>query len=273
MNRKIHALIVEDDEAIIRPLSKKLKSLGHEFTVAKNQEEARSCLDGRVFDYILLDLKLPVDSEDMDADSNVGFNVLRQIREKHDKEHHPVIVMTAYGSVEKAVEAMKKGANDFVQKPFPSGEPERQISEILQAKNSEVILCLQALPVNRTFQNFHAEIVIHPGKGDRENPYRLGKTMLRFFYPVLNAKLQGYDWVNGSVLKNELNHDDSADPYWFSKRITHIKKWLSERAIIQHFEFHEPQGRKELLVRTTLSKDQIAVKLPDYAKAKKETLA
>lgn len=133
MNRKIHAFIVEDDEGIIKPLIKKLRSLGHEFTIAKNQEEARSYLKDQVFDYVLLDLKLPVDGEDMDPDSNVGFNILQQLREKHDKEHCPVIVMTAYGSVEKAVEAMKKGANDFAQKPFKSGELEKKIIEILNA--------------------------------------------------------------------------------------------------------------------------------------------
>lgn len=132
MNRKIHALIVEDDDAVIKPLSKKLKSMGHEFTIKKNQEDALSCIGNQTFDYVLLDLKLPVDSDDIDPDSNVGFNLLKQIREKYGKEHCPIIVMTAHEkTVSSAVEAMKKGANDFVEKPFKQGELERKISEIL----------------------------------------------------------------------------------------------------------------------------------------------
>jgi len=274
MKRKIHALIIEDEDAVIKPLSKKLKSLGHEYTIAKNQEAAISILETHSFDYILLDLKLPVDSEDIDPDSIVGFNLLQQIREKHSKEHLPIIVMTAYErTVPSAVEAMKKGANDFVEKPFQSNELEEKIQGILQVKKSEIILCLQVLPSNRKFKNFYAEIVINPGKGDQENPCRLGKAMLRFFYLTLNAKLQGQRWVNSSTLRTELNYESSNDRYWFSKRINHIKKWLEENNVMQYFEFFEPQGRKSLKVRTTLSKDQISVNLPDYAKAKRETKA
>lgn len=144
MKQKIQSFIIEDEDRVIQPLSKKLKSLGHQYIIARNQEEANTLIEIHSFDYILLDLKLPVDSEDIDPDSSVGFNLLEQIRIKYSKAEIPIIVMTAYEkNINSAVEAMKKGANDFIEKPFKSGELEKKIQTILQVKQSDPKLSLK----------------------------------------------------------------------------------------------------------------------------------
>ncbi|MFA5790638.1 MAG: response regulator [Caldisericia bacterium] len=129
MEQRAFALIVEDEESIIRVITKKLSILEHNYIVAQNQEEANSFLEKQKFDYVLLDLKLPVDKNDIAPDLDTGFNLLQQIRAKYTKENLPIIVMTA--SVVSIVDIIKKGANDFIEKPFSSNGLEMRIERAL----------------------------------------------------------------------------------------------------------------------------------------------
>jgi DNA-binding NtrC family response regulator len=83
-----------------------LEAQGHRVVEARDQPEAEACLRGVRPVLVLSDLKLP---------SGDGFGVLRAAKEC-DPEL-PVIVMTAYGSIQDAVAAMKDGALDFLAKP------------------------------------------------------------------------------------------------------------------------------------------------------------
>jgi two-component system response regulator PilR (NtrC family) len=99
---------VIDDEPVIRDvLSQLLTSEGYEVEISASGEEALEKFPSQSFDVILLDLLMP----GMD-----GIEVLRRIR-KIDPQA-AVIIITAYGSVESAIAAMKIGALDYVQKPF-----------------------------------------------------------------------------------------------------------------------------------------------------------
>ncbi len=98
-------LLVEDEEKLRRALELHLRSLGFEVTVAASAEDALSAIDRA--DLVLTDLRLP----GMD-----GVAFLSRIRLTNSVS--PVILMTAYGTVESAVEAMRKGASDFLTKPF-----------------------------------------------------------------------------------------------------------------------------------------------------------
>src|SRR6185436_4711258 len=101
-------LIVEDKESLAEMLRETVEADGFEAEVASNGSEAMRWLaEGRRYVAVLTDLRLP------GAD---GIAVLRQARES-DPEC-PVIVMTAFGTIENAVEAMKLGAFDFIQKPI-----------------------------------------------------------------------------------------------------------------------------------------------------------
>ncbi|MCX6382925.1 MAG: response regulator [Actinobacteria bacterium] len=105
MNKRI--LIVDDEKNIRTTLSAYLISLGYEQEIAVNGQEALDKLKDSKYDLVLLDIKMPV----MD-----GIQVLKEVRRLEDKTN--VIMMTAYGTIENAVESMKLGAVDFISKPF-----------------------------------------------------------------------------------------------------------------------------------------------------------
>lgn len=100
-------LVVEDKDSLRRMLADALVAKGHEVEVARNGNSAIEKTKETRYDLVLTDLRLP----EMD-----GLQVLEAVKE-NDPETQ-VIVMTAYGTVETAVEAMRKGAYDFLTKPF-----------------------------------------------------------------------------------------------------------------------------------------------------------
>ncbi len=102
---KQRILIIEDEEKLRRVLQLQLASAGFEVEQAGSAEQALPLLDRA--DLILTDLKLPGMS---------GLDLLALIQRQNSRA--PVIMMTAHGSVEVAVQAMKSGAADFVLKPF-----------------------------------------------------------------------------------------------------------------------------------------------------------
>jgi DNA-binding NtrC family response regulator len=115
-------LIVEDHDRLREQLATFYEQEGYRVTVAANGEEAREKLSKEQFALVLSDVKMPgVD----------GFQLTRHIREKYPQTD--VILITAFGNVKDAVEAMKLGASDYITKPF---QPEaiRFVSEKLIEK-------------------------------------------------------------------------------------------------------------------------------------------
>ncbi len=108
---KEQILIIDDDMAIRDGSSQVLNRRGFDVSEASTGAEAISLLDQYEYDLILLDLKMP--------DVN-GLDLLRDIREKDPMV--PVVIITAYGTIQNAVEAMRLGANDFLPKPFEPDE-------------------------------------------------------------------------------------------------------------------------------------------------------
>jgi len=102
---KKRILVVEDEEKLRRVIELQLGSGGFDVDKAATAEEGLKIVDRA--DMVLTDLKLP----NMD-----GLEFLQMIRRQNAQV--PVVMMTAYGSVETAVEAMKAGATDFLLKPF-----------------------------------------------------------------------------------------------------------------------------------------------------------
>ena len=100
-------LVIDDDPTILRILEHTLRRLGLEVTSGRSGAELWRQLDGERPDLVLLDLVLP------DAD---GIDLLAELRRRGHAM--PVIVMTAHGSIAKAVEAMRQGAYDFLEKPI-----------------------------------------------------------------------------------------------------------------------------------------------------------
>ena len=100
-------LVVDDEERIREGCQIVLSDLGFEVDIAPDGEKGLKMIEERHFDIILLDLMMPTIS---------GFDVLSKVRDLHPDT--VVIVITGYATVEHSIEAMKKGAFDFIPKPF-----------------------------------------------------------------------------------------------------------------------------------------------------------
>lgn len=122
MNGKV--LIVDDEQNIRTTLKHCLKSEGYDLDIAVNGEEALDKIKGGDFDLVLLDIKMPGLS---------GMEVLSRLREEGNEVN--IIIMTAYGTVEKAVEAMKLGAIDFLSKPFTPDEIRSIVNKVLSRQD------------------------------------------------------------------------------------------------------------------------------------------
>jgi two-component system, OmpR family, phosphate regulon sensor histidine kinase PhoR len=106
-NQEFQILVVDDERDIRDGCERILGRKGHQVTKASNGEEALGFVEKTLYDIVLLDLKMP----GMD-----GLEVLQRIRQAHPDTL--VIVITGYATVETAIEAMKRGAYDFIPKPF-----------------------------------------------------------------------------------------------------------------------------------------------------------
>jgi DNA-binding response OmpR family regulator len=120
-------LIVEDETIMRESLRDWLKDGGYEVETAKEGEEALEKIGKKEFSVAVLDLRLP---------GKDGLEVLKEATEKDPKIKG--IVITAYPSVETAVEAMKIGAVDYMVKPFAPDALEKAIQEILGPVQAEV---------------------------------------------------------------------------------------------------------------------------------------
>jgi len=114
------SILIIEDEAIIREsLEDSLKDT-HEVTTAETGEEALELIKKRDFDILIVDVRLP---------GKTGIEVVREV--KQAKPYIRSIVITAFPSVELAVEAMKQGAVDYLVKPIRFDELENLIWENL----------------------------------------------------------------------------------------------------------------------------------------------
>jgi DNA-binding NtrC family response regulator len=100
-------LVVDDDPYIQEALGDRLESLGYQVSRASDGQQALELIDHQDPQMVFLDIEMP---------GMKGLDVLREIR-KREKDF-PVVMITAYGSIDLAVEAMKEGAYDFIPKPF-----------------------------------------------------------------------------------------------------------------------------------------------------------
>ncbi|HLI86205.1 MAG TPA: sigma-54 dependent transcriptional regulator [Bryobacteraceae bacterium] len=136
-------ILVIDDEADIREgLEMLLGSEGYEVDLAGNALEGLHKLETRGYDLVLLDLMMPDRS---------GMEVLEEVRER-DRET-PVFMITAYGSVEAAVNALKRGANDYFSKPWDNEKLLLEIQRMIAARRleSENTLLKRALKQRYSF--------------------------------------------------------------------------------------------------------------------------
>ncbi len=144
-------LVIDDESEIRESLDMLLSSEGYSVELATNATEGERRLDSKSYDLVLLDLMMPDKS---------GMDVLRDLR-ANDIET-PVFMITAYGSVEGAVRALKLGANDFFPKPWDNDKLLVEIDRMIsgQRLSNENTQLKRALKQRYNFPNII-------GKSDR----------------------------------------------------------------------------------------------------------
>ena len=111
MNLSAETILVADDDPYIQEaLQDRLETLGYRVSLAADGQQALELLEHQGPQLVLLDIEMP---------GMKGLDVLKEIRRK--EMDIPVIMITAYGSIDLAVQAMKEGAYDFIPKPFDPG--------------------------------------------------------------------------------------------------------------------------------------------------------
>jgi len=123
MTRQPSILVVDDEYIVRESLRAWLKKSGYEAVGAGSGEEALSRLEETPFDVVLLDFKMP------------GMDGVETLH--HIKENYPstlVVMMTAYGSIESAVRAMKEGAGDYLVKPLDPDLLEPLVARLMHQK-------------------------------------------------------------------------------------------------------------------------------------------
>ncbi len=114
-------LIIEDNDTMREAMAAIIKKMKHDCESASNGQTGLQSLTENVFDLVVTDFKM---------DGIDGLQVLKQIKEKYPATE--VMMITAYGTIELAVEAMKLGAADFITKPFSHDEFKLKIERILE---------------------------------------------------------------------------------------------------------------------------------------------
>lgn len=123
-------LVVDDEKLILDMIKATLEKEGYSVTTVNNSKEVLKLIDVADFDVILLDLMMP---------NITGLELLNMIKEK--KSGVPVIIITAHGSIETAVKAIKLGAFDYLTKPFTMEQLLLTVSKAINFRlNTEELL-------------------------------------------------------------------------------------------------------------------------------------
>ena len=120
----MRVLIVDDDAGLRKSLSLILQEAGHETLIAQDGAEGLMTAAAQLPDVVLCDVRMP---------GMGGLDFLQQYRESGGEAL--VLVMTAYGSVETAVEAMKRGAVDFLPQPFSMDHLTAVVTKAAEVRN------------------------------------------------------------------------------------------------------------------------------------------
>ena len=116
-------LIIDDEENIRRATVVVLEAIGHETVSVENAAAALKQVENGAFDVAFLDLKLGGES---------GLDLLPELLKINPQLD--VIVFTAYASIETAVEAMRRGAVDYISKPFTPEQVRQALGRLIQAR-------------------------------------------------------------------------------------------------------------------------------------------
>src|SRR3989338_6742210 len=115
-------LIVDDEKNITSSFKKLLEKEGHNAVIASSAEDGLKIAKGNVMDLVVMDIRMPGMS---------GLEAFSKFKEIDNKI--PIIIMTAFGTTETAIEAMRLGAYEYIIKPFDIPSMKRLIEKALES--------------------------------------------------------------------------------------------------------------------------------------------
>jgi two-component system response regulator PilR (NtrC family) len=186
---KPRLLVVDDEESIREFLEIMLKKEGYEVTCAEDGAKAKDILAKKSFDMVISDLQMP---------NMTGIELL-----KHVKDSYPDLVfmlITAFGTTESAVEAMKMGAYDYLTKPFKIDEVRMNIQNALRTKNLEVEnrVLKKELGKEYSFQNL---------VGNSEEMHRIYDLVKRVSMTPTNVLITGESGTGKEVVAKAIHYN------------------------------------------------------------------
>lgn len=186
---KPRLLVVDDEESIREFLEIMLKKEGYEVTCAEDGARAKDILTKKSFDMVISDLQMP---------NMTGIELL-----KHVKETYPDLVfmlITAFGTTESAVEAMKMGAYDYLTKPFKIDEVRLNIQNALRSKHLEVEnrVLKKELTKEYSFQNL---------VGNSDEMHRIYDLVKRVSQTPTNVLITGESGTGKEVVAKAIHYN------------------------------------------------------------------
>lgn len=128
MKSKAKILLVDDEQKVLELIAFRLKLLGYNVITAKDGEEAITKFESESPDLIILDIAMPgID----------GLTVCSRIRKMNDRNHVPILMLTARSAVEDVNKALAMGADDYIVKPYDPGVLQMKIQSHLGNRKLE----------------------------------------------------------------------------------------------------------------------------------------
>ena len=155
--KKHKLLLVDDDPFILEGIGEDLESNGYQVTRASNGETAVDLLETTQFDLVITDLVM---------DSTDGIQVLKKTKELNSDAQ--VIILTGFGDIESAIEALRSQADDFLLKPCESQEMLFRVKNCLekQEMTRKINLYLKILPMCCVCKKIRDDSGRQPGSGE-----------------------------------------------------------------------------------------------------------
>lgn len=189
-------LVVDDDDDIRELLRDRLEYMDHNVLTARNGREGVDTILAESPDLVLLDIQMPI----LD-----GFGVLREVLE--NGVDVPIIMITANGTVQKAVKAMQMGASDFLMKPFQPEAIEQRVNRALSEKALKLENIRLQAALAEAKETLHQEML-----GELEAAHNMQMALM----PEASPHVEGFDISAACIPSRQVG----GDYYTFIDRTT-----------------------------------------------------
>ncbi|MBU6259654.1 MAG: sigma-54-dependent Fis family transcriptional regulator [Burkholderiales bacterium] len=168
-----HVLVIDDDQGIGECVNLLLSRLGYLCVVTQQGREGLAAIESREFDLVITDLRLP------DAS---GLDIVARSKAAHPET--PVILMTSFSSIESAIEALRRGANDYIIKPFDNDDFLFSVERALRERRTRMENAALKRSLRKAFPR-------HTIVGESEPVKRLRAIIQRVAATEANVLIQG----------------------------------------------------------------------------------